>query len=341
MGSFAYDKEFLPVLKPDDYFVFTPQEPKPYVPGLFKVLEVEPIENFYMDWLQVPGAFAGNPPYVLAANGAAGDRTNGMGPDIVQQILQTDKNIMAQWRIEPVDDILVQLGAPGINSPLWSTPVATTYIQKRLAPHHSTVQITTAPGTDTLIWANTKNPDISGSLRGQSVTRKSRIMGISLDFSAATTIYLGDAAVAGGTAASVANHTLGFVFGGAGSTQLGLIDLPDEYYFEKGIVAQQTAAVTTTITVSLEEDNENVFDGTLKFEERSRGNHNHEFYTFGNYVPSAKIVNPLLIGQSTARCMLSGFMYDLDGATADEVPSGKYINKIPLARIPRQGAPIR
>lgn len=330
MGSFPFDKEFLPVVKPDDYIRFLPASK---LKDTYRVLQVEPIQPFMIDVLQISEAGV----TTLNPNGSTGDRTNSLSPENIKKILATDVNTFAQYRLEPLDDILVALSAPGITEPFGATAVATTYLSKRLPTHKARVQITTAPGTDTLIWANTSANELAGQISGQSPRRKSRIVGLFIYTDTALTVRFGDASVGAGTAASSANALLQFNFTSAPDyISLGRASLPEDLYFSSGIVAQISAAGTVTIVVTVEEDSPGIFGGNLLSRERAVANHQGEIYVWKNIVPGLRVVNPLSIAQTTARIAIAGFLFDI---TPETPPQGLKPIGIPLYRIPRGGLP--
>jgi hypothetical protein len=338
MGSFPFDREFLPVVKSDDYINFLPKGPG-IEAKTFKVNQSEPIQPFLIDALQIANAL---PPSIttLAANGTANDRTNFLGPEAIRRLLEVDKNAFCQYRVEPMDDILIQLGAPGAQSPLWSTVNATTTISKRLPVSRASTRLTAVQSTDALLWANTKNGDIAGLIAGQSPSRRARIVGlhISIVAAAATThVTFGDAAVSGGTAASLASAQLDFAFAASAITtlNLGRDSLPEDLFLNSGIVVQQDQANTTRITIVVEEDNGDIFGKRLLFEELADANHSHEFYAYQNQVPSLKVINPQNVSQSTARMIFAGWLFDIE---SKEPPSGVKPIGIPLLRLPRLGS---
>ena len=201
--SFPFATPFLPLVKADDYIKFLPEDT--FKGKTYRIIEVEPIQPFILDFLQISGALPSGVT-ALAVAGAANSSTSSLGDDIIRQFLETDINIFAQWRVEPLDDILLQLGVPGIQNVLYGTPVATTFIQRRLPQHRSRTQMTAVQATDVVLWANTFGTLIGALTRGQTPTRKSRIVGLHVNTTGAVNIFFGDGATAGGATASLTNH---------------------------------------------------------------------------------------------------------------------------------------
>jgi len=338
MPSFPYDRDFLPLLKVGDYVYFQGQgrslAPKNGEGGVFQVQMLEPIQPYMIDTLQISGALPTSVT-ALAANGSVNDRTGVIPQSTINNILQLDNNVFAQYRVTLLDDILFQLLMPGAGNPLYSTPNASTYIQNPLAPHKSKVQITTAPGTDSLIWANSSNVDLAAGIAGQTPTRHSRIVGLNIQCSGATNVFLGDASAAGGTAATSANSELAFSFSAADWTSLGRDSLPQDLYFNSGVVCQQSAAVTTNITVIVEEDDAAIFSGEVVDRSKAIVNNNAEFFVLEDLSPAMRIINPLSVAQSSARVIFAGFQYVLGNRVTP--PAGIRPTQIPIASVTHSG----
>ena len=323
MGSFAYDRDFLPVANVGDYVYFIGRGYK--AEDTYRINALEPIQSYMIDILQISGVLPSGVT-ALAINGTTNDRTGVIPESTTRNILQVDKSTFAQYRVTLLDDILLQLLSPGAGNPLYSTPNVATTMQAHFAPHYAKKQLTTAPATDTLLWANSSNVDLAAGLAGQTPTRHSRIVGLNIQCSAATTLFFGDAGVTGGTAASSANSVFAVSFVTADWITLGRDSLPQDLYFNSGIVFQQSAAVTTNVTVIVEEDNASTASGQVV--ERSLANitNNREFFVLEDLCPAIRAINPLTIAQASARVVFAGFQYTL---TEQAAPSPN-IRKIPI-----------
>lgn len=326
MASFPYDEKFLPVAHETDYIRFLPVSTYPKV---YRVTQVEALQPWILDYLQIPGALSTG---VLAAVGSTNDKTNDLANTSLLSYFETEDNYFIQWRVDPIDDILLKFGG---NSPFYSTQNITTYIGKRLPKHTGTAKIAAAPGTDTLLWKNTTGSRIGGEAAGNTPTRKSRIVGLAIDVAGAVNVRFGDAAVLGGTAANTANYIFQIPFSTADFIFLGRDSLPKDLYFNSGVVAQISAAVQTNITVIVEEDAEGLFGGNLVEEERATSIQSQEFYTWKQEIPVMTVLNPLAVTQASARVSLGGFLFGIVEVDIKSLPSGTKITGIPLQRIKR------
>ena len=327
MASFPYDKDFLPVVHEGDYVRFLPLEN--YKGVVYKIAQVEAMQPWVLDYLQIPGALPAGV-HSLAAVGSTNDKTNDLANTSLINYFATEEGIFTQWRADPIVDILLKFGG---NSPFFSRQYVATYIGKRVPSHRANAKISTAPGTDTLLWTNTVGSRIGGEATGNTPNRKSRIIGIAADVAGAVNIRFGDADVGAGTAADSTHYLFQIVFATADSIFLGKDSLPQNLYFEDGVVAQLSAAVGANITVIVEEDAEGIFGGNLLEESRANATQAHEFYTWENEIPVMTILNPLAVSQSTARVTLAGFLFGIIEVPA--VPAGAKVTGIPLQRIRR------
>lgn len=328
MARFPYSSAFEPVVSRGDYLEVLTPESHAYDGQIFKVDQVEPIQPFLLDFLLISGV--GTTP--LAANGG---QSNQLPPATMRNYWETDNNILAQWRVDLVDDFFLQLGNPGNAQFGQVAGGVSTFISSRLPRHTVRVRLTTAPATDTLLWTNTNGAIVGGRALSQTPTRKSRLIGLAIYVTAATTVYFGDAAAAGGTAAGNVSKLFGIPFLSNDFIFLSSEQLPKGLRFESGIVFQQTAAVDITITAVVEESNTGIFDGQLDERERAKATHNNEFYSIATRVPSVIVYNPLAVTLATALAEFSGYQISLD--PVDKAPVGVKVTGIPLEQIKHSG----
>lgn len=331
MGTFPYNVPFAPVVSPRDYVVFMGRGYN--IDNTYLVTGLEPIQPYILDVLLMTGALPASVT-TLAANGSTNDRTADIGEGTMRNYLQVDNNMFAQYRVSFLDDFLLKLGAPGQANIMYSTVNATTYMHGALIPHRAVSQLTTAPATDTLIWANSSNTSIAGEISGMTPTRKSRLVGLAISCSGATTVRFGDASVGGGTTASAANNTFAIPFVTQDYILLGKDEIPEDLYFNSGLVWQQSQAVTTTVTAIMEEDDVAPFVAQYKLREGVTSIQSNEFFVLEDACPTWKAINPLAVSQGTARVSLAGFQYTLLEKAA---PPGLKPIQIPISSLRHAG----
>ena len=332
IGTFPYDKEFLPIAKFDDFVSFYGRGNKPS--ETYQIKGVEVLQPFMIDFLQISGALPTSVT-TLAANGSTNDRTGFVPEGTMRNIFQVDSNMFGQWRIQMLDDILLALASPGQANAMFSTVVANTYIQRPLPQHKAKVQLSGGLATDTLIWANSSNVDIAGGIAGQTPTRHSKVIGLMILTTAATTVYFADGNVAGGTLASSANFAFGVVFATADWIFLGPSDLPANLELTSGLVCEQSGSATVTITAVVQEDNIGAFSGQLTYQPNVVNTQNDEFFVLENEVPAMKAINPTSVVQASARMMVAGYQFIIKQIQA---PAGVRPIQIPVAALRHAGS---
>ncbi len=338
MGSFPYYKKFEPIVHEGDYIKFLPTSVRgvPFQNGtkssvIYQVMQVEQIPQYMVDFLQVNGALPSG-----ATTVAAGGQSNVLSPSITdfKNIFALEQGIFGQWRLDLLDDYLLSVSTPGATNYQGATEFGLPLWSRRLPQHKATTQFTSTSSitVPTLIWQNTASSLIAAQLTDQIPVRKSRIVGLAIYASTAMTIYFKDGTSTSSTIIGAQNFavpfsTKDFIF-------LGRDSIPDELYFDTGILVQTDTAALASVTVVVEEDNTDLYSAQTKEQGLAQANNVNEFFTWYETMPTMRIWNPLQISISTARAMLGGWQF---GITPSTSTSGVKPIGIPLYRIPRGG----
>lgn len=282
MPSFPYLKDFEPVVKIGDYVKIF---------GKFYVIEhVEPVQPEIVNLLDSKHANLTS----LAAAGSAGDRSKVFD---MEDDFALVEGWFGQWRIDLVDDIILEIGLPEAADALWSKKKGKTYLMKENPVNGVSKYQSGAASTDVLLWKTTNYTDPPA---GKWVAKIKKLI-LTEESGSAAVVRFGDASTGGGSEASATSAKLSVAVGASETVALKDNELPN-YEFVNGIVFQTTGG-NVRITAEIEEKGI-----VVPF----KSNNYKEFYTFGDKkYPWATVYNRISVTQTKARISVAGFKYKI------------------------------
>ncbi len=285
MGKFVYSKDFEPIVKVGEYIKTLPDN------KFYQVKYIQPVQPFIVSLL--PEGTSS-----LSAYGNSGDRVEPWKIDK----LYLDDNVLGQFRIEPLDDVLVVVALEAARNKIYSMKNFYTYIQKEF-PEHTVMSIISSADTETPLWVVS---DLTADGLGK---RSAEITRIELSNEGATDTFVrfGDGDGTGNSASS--DNALFSVKVVAGDTVVLKENEIPTHDFINGVCAQISAATTMRVTVSVKESVLSPF----------KSNANKELYWIGENVPYFGAINPLKISQTSARILLAGYKYYITEVSPTEV----------------------
>jgi len=298
MGVFPFRKDFEPIVQIGENI-------RPIGVGanykFYKVTHIEPVQPFIVD-------FAGSDFYdgAIPAHGTSGYNTKNYN---MKNQFALWKNMLGQFRIELLDDIVLVISHVGAGNQLYTLKYTETYLQKE-RPRHTVFERTTSTDTESLLWKVTNVAETGH--------RKAKIKRVLITNESASDgeVRFGDGDGTGNDASS-ANADMSFIVGAGETKGFGEDDIP-EVEFATGIT-WQTSVQPVRVTVTVEEDLVNPFEKK----------HANEIFVFEDNAPYMRCINPLAVSQATARILVAGFKYALE-----EIPKPDRWTDIPVSRMP-------
>lgn len=303
MSRFPYAEEFSPIVQVGENIHLIGAGKSSLLDKYWVVKHIEPIQPFIVDFCS--DDFYGNP---IPAHGSSGYNTEFYKMD--DEMAMPDW-VLGQFRVVPLDDILIQVGHDAARNVLYDTKKTTTYISKG-KPRHTVFERTTSTDTESKLWTVTNNSEAG--------RRVAKIVRIWLDNESASAGILrfgdGDGT---GTDASADNADMSFEFGAKESIGWAEDEIPEVKFYTG--VTWQVSVQPVRVTVTIEEDNLYPF----------KNQQGAEIFVWQNSVPYFRIINPIGVAQSSARVLLYG--YKLLTELLEKKPS-KYTD-VPIAMMPR------
>ena len=299
MGAWAFRKDFEPIVRCRDNVRLHAKT----LPGTHYevVAPPEPVQPFIVDFVSTD--FYGA---VIPAYAATGYDTK---PYEMNTELELPELVFGQWRIELLDDFVIEVGHVGAKDVLYDTKHVGTYLSKEL-PRKTAFKRQAAADTEELIL------DIVDNVHGGA--RVGRIVKLNLaeEVGAAAIVRFGDGDGTG-TDAAAAAADMSLRIGANESLTLHEEEIPDVKFFTG--VTWQISAGTVRATITVEEDNLNPFKGNL----------NRELFTFGDkYVPNFKPINIQAVTLARAAILIAGYKFKLA-----EVAKPKEWTDIPIGKV--------
>lgn len=294
MGAFPFRKDFEPIAQVGERLRLLGIGIKKTNVG-FEVLHVEPIQPFIVDFAS-SDFYDGNIP----AYGTTGYNTKTY--DMENQFSLWD-NMLGQYRIELLDDIVLVVKHIGKANQLYSIKNTETYLMKE-RPRHTVFKRRTATDTEAAFWTTTNRTET-----GRRIARIVKAV-ITNESSSAGEVRFGDGDGTG-TDAAAANADLSFRIGATETLILHEKEIPETEFYTG--ITDQVSVQPMRMTLTIEEDYESPFKGA----------HNKELFVFEDNYPSMQAINPLAVAQVTARMLVSGYKYLL-----------KELTTMPLKAIP-------
>lgn len=280
MEGFPYAEVFAPIARVGNNIRLIGAGHKKYFSDFFKVLHVEPIQPFIVDF--VATAFYGA---VIPANGSAGYDTSDykMGDE-----MELPDYVLGQYRVQCIDDILLRIGHDAARQILYDTKGVTTYLSK-YKPRHTRTERPTVINTEDLIWLVSNNAEA-----GRRVAQLKKVW-LRNEAAAAGEVRFGDGDGTG-TDASAANADLSFSVGAGESVAIGEDEIPSVKFFTG--ITHQVGVQPVRISIEVEEDNLGIFK-----EAQSA-----EIFVWEDDVPYIRAINPNeTYALPAARILLSGY----------------------------------
>lgn len=294
--SRVFAKELAPIVMPREFVQFGP------FADFAKILHVEPIQTKIIDFLDADLMNIA----AIAANGSANDRSNMLKMD---EEFEVEPNQFLQLRVEPLDDILIEVSQPGGQSVLYATKGKTTVISKPNPRHVFTTTLLDAAETEE--WQVSDNDD--------SGVRKAKIKKLTItEYAGVNTIVsIGD----GTGGATLATAPIAVACTASSSVTLQEDKLPQVEFLDIFALQQSAAGADTKVVLEIEEDNPLI---------HSSPSQPTEMFVVEGEIPYFRVINPLWTAQSRAAFGYAGYKYYFDRLKAKEVP--KVATYIPTAR---------
>lgn len=295
----AFEEKFLPIARIGDVVKIL---------GKYYLIEkIEAIQPTLLDMIDSDHADLAS----LAAFGSSGYDTGNI-IDPIHDDFALDDGWFGQWRVNVIDDIILQIAIPEASNVLWAGKGFNTYLMRDKFVNTVPKYQAGAAATDVLLWANSV---ITTPLTGSWKSKLTRLF-LSEEGSADAIVRFGDYNEAGGSYANATNAVLSVNISLNGTVVLNKEDL--DYEFGTGIVFQ-TSAGNIRMTAEVEEDsNISMFAGSA----------NKEFFTYqDDKLPVFRVMNRLKVAQTKARISRCGWKFKLSESVR-ETP--KYWTTIPL-----------
>jgi len=288
MGAWPYKKDFEPLAQIGE---------KVRLLGVgitekaYEIVHVEPVQPFIVD-------FAGSDFYnaVIPAHGSSGYNTKSYD---LKEEFSLWKNMLGQFRIDLLDDIVLEVSHVGSSNRLYGLKYKELYLMKEL-PRHTVFKRATATDTEAAVWTTTNVTET-----GRRIARILKLI-ISNEAATAGEVRLGDGNGTG-TDAAAANADISIEVGAGESVILHKDELPETDFYTG--ITWQVSAQPMRLTITVEEDYASPF----------KGNHTRELFVFEDNYPYMRPINPLAVAQTTARILVSGYKYLLKELAALDV----------------------
>jgi hypothetical protein len=247
----------------------------------YEITHVEPVQPFIVD-------FAGSDFYnaSIPAHGSSGYNTKSYD---MKDEFSLWVNMLGQFRIELLDDIVLEVSHIGSSNRLYGLKYKELYLMKDL-PRHTTFKRTTSVDTEAAVWTTTNVAET-----GRRIARIVKLV-ISNEAASAGELRLGDGDGTG-TDASAANADISIRVGAQETVVLERDELPETDFYTG--ITWQVSVQPMRLTVTVEEDYASPF----------KDNNNKELFVFEDNYPYMRPINPLAVAQTTARILVSGYKY--------------------------------